>query len=187
MRRLFLLAVALSMSIFVYAQNKNQPNDARCNVRFAVYQLNPHIPGGIAPGMSKEQEKYYEKNKKKYASVCLDRERPDYFIVWNSRFSSGGAPEPVINFGAMTGQAGGVGMSASGYEVSTPMASEYVHLSIFRAADVQRAQQDKSYQPMPIYYTQQDSWWTYRKSHQKAIEDALKFLSETPNKQITKP
>jgi hypothetical protein len=170
------------MSISACAQNKNQPDQTKCKVRFAVYQLNPHIPGGIAPGMSKEQGKWYEKNKQKCATVCPDGERPDYFVVWSSRFSSGGTPEPVLNFGAMTGYAGGVGVAASGYEVSSPLASEYMYLSIFRAEEVQRAQQDKSYQPRPVYYTQHDSWWTYRKSHHKAIEDALKFLAEAADK-----
>lgn len=84
----------------------------------------------------------------------------------------------MINFGSLTSYSGSAGEQASGYEVSSPVASEYVYLSIFRAEDVQRAQRDKSYQPRPAYYTQHDSWWTYRKSHHKAMEDALKFLTE---------
>lgn len=150
---------------------------AGCRVRFAVYQANPHIPGGIGPGMSKEQRSWYEKKKGRYPSVCLNGESPDYFVVWSSRFSSGGAPEPIVNFGGMTGYVGEAGAAMSGYEVSSPMASEYVYLSIFPAEDVSRAQRDKSYQPKPVYYTQHDSWWTYRESHRKAVEDALKFLA----------
>ncbi len=178
MRALVLLGIAASMPISAYAQGKNQPDQTKCKIRFAPYQLNPHIPGGVAPGMSKEQGRWYEKNKKKYATTCLDGVKPDYVVVWSSRFSSKGAPEPVINFGAMTGYVRDVGVGASGYGVSSPMESEYVYLSIFRATDVQRAQQDKSYQPRPVYYTQHDSWWTYRKSHHKAMEDALRFLEE---------
>ncbi len=185
MRALTILGIALSLFVSVSAQNPNdsqQAKKAKCKVRFAVYQSNPHIPGGIAPGMSKEQGKWYEKNKNKYPAVCVDDERPDYFVVWSSRFSSEGAPEPTINFAGLTGNSGNTPVSASGYSVSSPMESEYVYVSVFRATDVQRVQQDKSYRPIPVYYTQHDSWWTYRKSHHKAMEDALKFLAEAGKK-----
>ncbi|HEV2022986.1 MAG TPA: PEGA domain-containing protein, partial [Terriglobales bacterium] len=64
--------------------------------------------------------------------------------------------------------------------VAQPLESERVYLSIFRAADVKRAQGDKAYQPKPVYYTHHESWWTYRKSHHMAMEDALKFLAQAP-------
>lgn len=185
MRRLIVLAVALGLCLSAWAQNaKNseQAKQSKCKVRFVVYQLNPHIPGGIGPGMSKEQGNWYNKNKDKYPAVCVDTEKPDYFVLWSSRFSSEGTPEPVINFGALNGSAGNTAVSASGYAVSSPTESEYVYLSVFRAADVQHAQQDSSYHPVPVYYTQHDSWWTYRKSHHKSMEDALKFLTEESKK-----
>jgi hypothetical protein len=175
----FLIAAGVSISAYAQATSESEHSiTAACKIRFAIYQSNPHIPGGIAPGMSKEQRKWYEQNRQKFPAVCLDGDKPDYIVVWSSRFSSAGAPEPVINFGAITGHAGGLPIDASESDVSSPLASEYVYLSIFRAADVNHAQKDKSYQPMPIYYTQHDSWWTYRKSHHKAIEGALKFLVE---------
>ncbi len=185
MRPLVVVGIALGVFISANAQHKTESEQTRCKIRFAVYQLNPHIPGGIAPGMSKEQGRWYENNKKRYPTVCVDGERPDYFLLWSSRFSSGGTPEAVINFGSLTGYSGSASVQASGYEVSSPVASEYVHLSIFLAGDVQRAQQDKSYQPTPVYYTQHDSWWTYRKSHHKAMEDALKFLAEAAKSKPT--
>jgi hypothetical protein len=185
MRPLTILAIALSLFVSANGQNPNESQHAKqtqCKTRFAVFQSNPHIPGGIAPGMSKEQGKWYEKNKNKYPSVCADGEKPEYFIVWSSRFASEGAPETVINFGGLTGYSGDTPVSASGYGASSPVASEYVYLSVFRATDVQRAQQEKPYKPMPVYYTQHDSWLTYRESHRKAMEDAMKFLAEAANK-----
>jgi hypothetical protein len=185
MRPLTILAIALSLFVSANGQNPNESQHAKqtqCKTRFAVFQSNPHIPGGIAPGMSKEQGKWYEKHKNKYPSVCVDGEKPEYFIVWSSRFASEGAPETVINFGGLTGYSGDTPVSASGYGASSPVASEYVYLSVFRATDVQRAQQEKPYKPMPVYYTQHDSWWTYRESHRKAMEDAMKFLAEAANK-----
>ncbi len=182
MRFLTTIAIVLSLLISAIAQNPHNSQQQKCKVRFAVYQSNPHIPGGIAPGMSKEQGKWYEKNKNKYSTVCADGERPDYFLVWSSRFSSQGAPDAVINFAGLTGNSGNTPVSATGYVVSSPVESEYFYLSIFRATDVQRAREDKSYQPIPVYYTQHDSWWTYRKAHQKGMEDALKFLTEGDKK-----
>jgi hypothetical protein len=138
----------------------------------------------MAPGMSKEQGRWYEKNKKNYPTVCEDGEKPAYFVLWSSRFSSGGTPESVISFASLSGYSasGGGSVQASGYEVSSPVESEYVYVSIFRADDVQHAQQDKTFQPRPVFYTQHDSWWTYRKSHHKAMEDAVKFLADTVKK-----
>ena len=178
-----ILAVATILFFHCASSLGQQPASASsCKVSFAVYQSNPHIPGGIAPGMSKEQRKWYEQNKKKFSAVCLDSDKPDYIVIWSSRFASAGSPETTINFAAINGQAGTSPVAASGYEVSSPMESEYVYMSIFRAADVNRARTDKTYQPMPVFYVQQDSWWTYRKSHRKAIESALKFLSERSNR-----
>ena len=172
-----LLCIFLGLAAAVLAKDKPTKEPAKCSVRFVVYQMNPHIPGGgIAPGMSKEQGIWYEKNKQRYAGACIDSENPDYFVVWSSRFSSHGTPEPSINFAAMNGHVGDAVVGASGYSVSSPMASEYVYLSIFNAKDVHRAAQDKSYTPTAVYFTQHDSWWTYRKSHHQSIEDALKFL-----------
>lgn len=167
MRPLFLATLAASLFVTAYAQDKSQAEQTSCKVRFAVYQSNPHVPGGMTAGMSKEQGKWYEKNKKDYAAVCLDGEKPDYVVVWSSRFSSEGEPEPIIFSGATTG-------------VAQPVESERVYLSIFREPDVKRAQADKSYQARPVYYTHHESWWTYRKSHQMAMEDALKFLAQAP-------
>jgi hypothetical protein len=166
MRPLTILGIALSLVISANAQSPNDSPQTKCKVRFAVYQSNPHIPGGMASGMSKEQGKWYEKNKTRYPAICLDSDKPDYLLVWSSRFSSEGQPEPVIIGGT----------------VAAPMESEYVYVSIFKATDFQRSQQDKSYKPIPVYYTQHDSWWTYRKSHQKAMEDALKFLADESKK-----
>jgi hypothetical protein len=177
--------VAVVLFLVVGSLNGQNPNDsqqAKCKIRFAVFQSNPHIPGGIAPGMSKEQGKWYERNKNKYPAVCAEGENPDYFIVWSSRFSSEGSPEAVINFAGLTGSSGNTSASASGYNVSSQYETEYVYLSIFRATDVQRAQRESSYRPIPVYYTQQDSWWTYRKSHHKSMEDAMKFLAEAAHK-----
>lgn len=178
MKRLPLLLAYLILCFCANAQKVDsaQANVPRCKVRFAVYQLNPHVPGGIAPGMSKEQGKWYEKNKTRYTDVCVDSEKPDYFVLWSSRFSSEGEPEPLINFGALSGTADGNPVSASGYTVSSGMESEYVYLSVFSAMDVERAAHDKTYRPTPVYYTQHDSWWTYRKSHRQAMEDTLNFL-----------
>lgn len=176
MRAVVLFVMTAGMSISINAQVKNHPDQTTCKVRFAIYQLNRHIPGGIAPGMSKEQGRWYEKNKKKYAAACVDGERADYYVVWSSRFATEGTPETAINFAAITGYSGTSSAGASGYTVTSPVESEYVYLTIFRAADVQLAQKDKSYQPRPLFYTQHDSWWTYRKSHHKSMEEALKFL-----------
>jgi hypothetical protein len=179
MRRLSVIVLTLCFSAGAQnATDSKQAKQATCKTRFAVFQLNPHIPGGIAPGMSKEQGRWYEKNKDKYPAVCVDSEKPDYFIVWSSRFSSEGTPEPVINFQGLSGNVANTQVSASSYSVTSPTESEYVYLSVFSAADVQRAQQDKSFHPTPLYYTQHDSWWTYRASHHKAMEDALKFLTQ---------
>lgn len=165
MRPLFLAILAASLFVTAYAQDKSHAEQTNCKVRFAVYQSNPHVPGGMTAGMSKEQGKWYEKNKKDYAAVCLDGEKPDYVVVWSSRFSSEGEPEPIIFSGATTG-------------VAQPMESERVYLSVFREPDVKRAQADKSYQARPVYYTHHESWWTYRKSHHMAMQDALKFLAQ---------
>jgi hypothetical protein len=169
------VAVAVLVVGSCNGQNPSDSQQAKCKIRFAVFQSNPHIPGGIATGMSKEQGKWYAKNKNKYPAVCEDGESPNYFIVWSSRFASEGSPEPVINFAELLG-------TASSSSVSSPVESEYVYLSIFRTTDVQRAQQESSYKPIPVYHTQQDSWWTYRKSHHKSMEDAMKFLAEAANK-----
>src|SRR5215471_10306815 len=83
------------------AQDKSASQQVNCKAHFAVFQMTPHVPGGLAPGMSKEEGNWYGNNKKKYATVCLDSQKPDYFVVWSSRFSSGGSPEPIINFGSM--------------------------------------------------------------------------------------
>src|SRR5260370_6068710 len=165
MRRLIVLCIALSISGAANAQNKSRSEQEKCKVRFAAYQSNPHVPGGMSPGMSKEQGKWYEKSKKNYSTVCLDGENPDYVVVWRSRFSAEGEPEPIIFSGTTSGVAQG-------------LESERVFLSIFRIADVKRAQDDRSYQPKPVYYTLRESWWTYRKSHHMAMEDAMKFLAE---------
>lgn len=176
MRRFATLGLVLTLLACAKGQNKAVSEPGKCGVRFAMYQLNPHVPGGIAPGMSKEQGRWYEKNKNKYPSICEDGEHPDYLLLWSSRFLSGGAPESTINFLSLSGYSGNGGVQGSGYAVSSPLESEYVYLSIFRAEDVNRAQKDRSYQPKPVYYTQHDSWWTYRKSHHKAMEDAIRFL-----------
>jgi hypothetical protein len=182
---MMMMWVPVVLFLVVGSLNGQNPNDspqAKCKIRFAVFQSNPHIPGGIALGMSKEQGNWYTKNKNKYPAVCADGERPDYFIVWSSRFASKGSPEPVINFAGLTGNLGNTPASASGYTVRSPVESEYVYLSVFRATDIQRAQQESFYRPIPVYYTQQDSWWTYRKSHHKSMEDAMNFLAEAANK-----
>ncbi len=165
MRRLIVLGIALSISAAANAQNKNHFEQERCKVRFAAYQSNPHVPGGMIQGMSKEQAKWYGKNKKNYSSVCLDGDNPDYVVVWSSRFSAEGEPEPIIFSGPTSG-------------VAQSLESERVFLSIFRTADVKRAQDDRSYQPKPVYYTRRESWWTYRKLHHMVIDDAMKFLAE---------
>jgi hypothetical protein len=185
MRHLLIVVFAFVLPICVNAQkpaDSQESEQAKCKVRFAVYQLTPHVPGGMAPGMSKEQGLWYAKIKRKYPTVCIDIEKPDYFVLWSSRFSTEGTPEPAINFAQLTAGTGNSAVSVSGDEVSVPVESEYVYLSIFRAADVQRAQQDKSYNPLPVYFTQRDSWWTYRESHRKALEDALMFLKEEGSK-----
>ena len=182
MKVFIVVYLALSVAVLARAQNKTGSPESDCKVRFAIYQLNPHIPGGIAPGFSKEQGKWYEKIKRKYVTSCLGSQNPDYFVLWSSRFSSEGTPEPVINFAALSGSAGGTSFNASGYQVTTPYESESVYMTVFRGADVERAEKDSSYHPRPVYYTQQDSWWTYRKSHRKAMEDVLEFLTGTASK-----
>jgi len=42
--------------------------------------------------------------------------------------------------------------------VSLLAESESVYMSVFRSADVNRAQANKSYTPVPVYYIQQESW-----------------------------
>lgn len=182
MRPFAILGLVLIVLAGASGQDTPVTELSKYQVRFAMYQLNPHIPGGIAPGMSKEQGRWYEKNKSKYPSICEDGEWPTYLLLWSSRFSSGGTPESTINFLSLSGYSGNAGVQGSGYGVSSPLESEYVYLSIFRAEYVNRAQQDKSYQPKPVYYTQHDSWWTYRKSHHRAMEDAMTFLAKTTNR-----
>src|SRR5437870_5394298 len=106
-------SLACIVASLVAAGQQEKDDVQPCKARFAIFQLNPHIPGGIAPGFSKEMGRWFQMNKAKFPTVCLDGEKPDYFVLWSSRFSSSGAPEPTINFGALTGNVGGRPLAAS--------------------------------------------------------------------------
>ena len=180
--KLLIIAFLLFLSLRpAAAQTNATEQNSKCKTRFVVFQMNPHIPGGIAPGMSKEQANWYDKNKGRYPNACLGGDAWDFVVVWSSRFSSQGTPEPTVNFGAIYGSLGASATQASGYGVSEPFESEYVYLTIFRGDDVRRTLQDKSFQPVPVFFTQHDSWFTYRASHRKSMEDAMKFLSAPAN------
>ncbi len=79
-------AFVLLASLSGFGQDKNKLDHAGCKVYFTVFWADAHIPGGYAPGMHKEQKKWYEKTLvKKYPTVCMSAEKATYAMSTRPR------------------------------------------------------------------------------------------------------
>lgn len=177
------VAFILLASLSGFAQDKNTLDHPGCKVYFTVYWADAHIPGGYAPGMHKEQKKWYEKTLvKKYPSVCLSAEKANYAVIWSSEFVPLSLTLPVYHQSTTT-ISGDVNATATTgwYENQTVQSkTNSVYIFIFplnRTSATSISPNDK-----PIFATHQESWWTYRAAHRNALEDAIKFLSPLADK-----
>src|SRR5207245_301019 len=115
-----------------------------CKIYFGVYWADSHIPGGLAPGMQKEQVSWYNKTgKKKYPSVCLDSAKATYVIVWSSSMKPGKITLPVQNE-STTYISGDVNATARAYSPGTQTfgyETNNVYLFVFRKKDAQHLEE----------------------------------------------
>lgn len=162
---------------------KNPLDHPGCKVYFTVYWADAHIPGGYAPGMHKEQKNWYEKALvKKYPTVCMSAEKATYAIFWSSEFKPLSITVPVYHQSTAS-ISGDVNATATigSYENETLQSkTNNVYMFIFplnRTSETSITPNDK-----PIFATHEESWWTYRAAHRKALEDTVKFLSGVAEK-----
>jgi hypothetical protein len=168
------------------AQGNSTPDHLGCRVYFAVYWADAHIPGGYAPGMHKEQKKWYEQTLvKKYPRVCMSEEEATFAIIWSSEFTPLSLTLPVYHQATanISGDVNGTATIGWYENESLQSKTNNVYMFIFprnRGGETSITAKDK-----PIYATHQESWWTYRAAHRRALEDAIRFLDTQAEKQLS--
>lgn len=158
---------------------RRQEGTPGCKIYFDIYWADPHIPGGLSPGMHKEQASWYKKTgKKKFPSICLDQQKATHVVVWSSSMVDKSAVIPVTTEGTTYSSGSTAGLPTSGTSTTSitslgtmPYQTNSVYVFVFRKKDSQ------SLEEKPIYATHRETWWTYRAAFRQSLEDALNFIS----------
>ncbi len=190
---LTLAPLGLMVLLAVGSPSGSAQDKLACQAYFQVVQMDARIAGGFVAGGNEAQKKWWEKKgQKRYSGLCwngsvLSGDKPRYLLFWVSENHSQLEEVPTSQSvsGTVTGTDGNTG-TFGGEVDGTKLVQEHwttASISVLRVSP-----EGKVELPAIYFHTAGPSvleryaaaGWRWSSDSQKALEAALKFLSEKP-------
>ena len=177
MKLILLAAVTMLATIPTLAQDqaRNLAQDqASCKAYFQVLQGEAGTPG-LRAGLDSAQKKWWEdKGRKQYPGLCLSgsvtsADKPRYLVIWMKSKTIGPSSIPPND---------AYGQPGSALQAMAPATKIYQSRWDQAAVTVVNVQNDGSLMLPPIYFEAHDHTWILFPSSRKALEEAVKYLSQ---------